>query len=373
MTRPMPRTIAVLEAGTRSRLHVGAQLFVALNDATEAEIAIGLSAPNKPMKADTMMTWLSCSKIATSIQFARIWQEGLVDLDDPVKVHLPEFGGAGKEAITIRHVWTHTCALLNIEQQLFPVRYNQSHAANIALICAGEIDSGVKPGTRAGYQTSVVALLLAEIVSRKRGRDFRDVIREEVFLPLGMKDSWLGMPAAAVDLYRDRLGQTFDTSGAEPKPGSWAPDAAEHLTHLMPGGNGRGPMRELARLLALLDRRGTLEGVQILAPTTVEALTARQRCGMYDRSWGLVLDWSLGLTLDSRMHHGGATHLYGYGMHSSPRTFGHSGFRTTTAFCDPDCGLVVACSWNGMTADDTIHSQRQNALCTAIYEDLQLT
>jgi hypothetical protein len=73
-------------------------------------------------------------------------------------------------------------------------------------------------------------------------------------------------------------------------------------------------------------------------------VTARHRCGMYDKSWGLVLDWSLGLTLDSRMHHAGATHLYGYGRHSSPRTFGHSGFRTTTAFCDPDCGLVVACS-----------------------------
>jgi L-ascorbate metabolism protein UlaG (beta-lactamase superfamily) len=65
--------------------------------------------------------------------------------------------------------------------------------------------------------------------------------------------------------------------------------------------------------------------------------------------------------------------LYGYGRHSSPRTFGHSGFRTTTVFCDPGCGLVVACSWNGMTADDIIHSERQNALCTAIYEDLQLT
>ena len=133
MTRAMPHTIAVLEAGLHAKLHAGAQLFVALNDVKEADIGIGLSAPGKPMKADSIMTWLSCSKIATSIQFARIWQEGFVDLDDPVKLHLPEFSGDGKDAITIRHVWTHTCALLNVEQQLFPVRYNQSHAANIAL------------------------------------------------------------------------------------------------------------------------------------------------------------------------------------------------------------------------------------------------
>jgi hypothetical protein len=42
------------------------------------------------------------------------------------------------------------------------------------------------------------------------------------------------------------------------------------------------------------------------------------------------------------------------------------------AFCDPAHGLVVTCAWNGMVADDRIHSDRQNALCGAIYEDLGL-
>jgi CubicO group peptidase (beta-lactamase class C family) len=232
MARPMSRTMAVLEAGMRSKLHVGAQLYVAIRGTTAADIAIGLSAPGRAMSSDSMMTWLSCSKIATLILFARIWEEGLVDLDDRVWDHLPEFAGGGKEAVTIRHLWTHTCGLLNVEQKLFPVRYNQGHAANITLICAAEIDPAAKPGTRAGYQTSVVALLLAEIVNRKRGRDFRDIVREEVFLPLGMKDSWLGMPISALKTYSARLGQTFDTSGAEPKVGSWAPDSPQQLTHI---------------------------------------------------------------------------------------------------------------------------------------------
>jgi CubicO group peptidase (beta-lactamase class C family) len=188
MAEPMPRTTDVLEAGMRSKLHVGAQLFVLLNGTTVCDLVIGLCAPGRPMKSDSMMTWLSCSKIATSILFARIWEEGLVDLDDPIRAHLPEFVGGGKDAITIRQAWTHRCSLLNLEQRLFAVRYSQSHAANIALICAAEVDQGVTPGTRAGYQTSVVALLLAEVVSRKRGRDFREIIRDEVFLPLGMKD-----------------------------------------------------------------------------------------------------------------------------------------------------------------------------------------
>ena len=60
MPHPMPHAIGVLEAGLRSKLHVGAQLFVALNGVTEADIGIGLSAPEKPMNTDSMTTWLSC-------------------------------------------------------------------------------------------------------------------------------------------------------------------------------------------------------------------------------------------------------------------------------------------------------------------------
>jgi CubicO group peptidase (beta-lactamase class C family) len=370
----LDKTVAVLQAGMRENLHVGAQLFVARDGETVADLALGLAASQRPMTSDSMMTWLSTSKIATSILFGRIWEGGLVGLDDPVAAHIPEFGVRGKEGITIRHLWTHTCGLTHVENKLFPVRYRQSHAENIALICASGLDGGVTPGSQAGYQTSTMSLLLAEIIQRKRGGDFRSLIREEVFLPLGMTDSWLGMPEEALSRYADRLGKTFDTSGPEPKPeGSFAPDDPGQLTHIMPGGNGRGPMRELARLLELLRGDGALDGVRLLTPQTVAAMTARHRCGMRDVNWeNEILDWGLGLTLDSRMQYDRGVHLYGYGPYAGPRTYGHSGFRTTLAFCDPDAGLVAACSWNGMVADDRVHSARQNALCGAIYEDLNL-
>ncbi len=63
---------------------------------------------------------LDLKKIATSILFARIWEEGLVALDDPVAAHIPEFGVRGKEGITIRHLWTHTCGLAPRTTQAFP-------------------------------------------------------------------------------------------------------------------------------------------------------------------------------------------------------------------------------------------------------------
>lgn len=363
----------VLQQGMDAGLHVGAQLYVSVHGAAVAEIALGLSRPGEPMTRGSMMTWLSCSKIATSIAAARVWEAGGFSLDDPVSRHIPAFASHGKERITIRHLWTHTCGLHKAEQALFPVRYDNSFEDNIALICESEPTPGWLPGRRAGYQTSVMALLLAEIVRRHDGRPFPRYVREELFEPLGMADSWLGMPAEKVAAYGNRLGQTFDTSGATPKPGSWAPDSPAELSHVMPGGNGRGPMREFARLLELLLSNGAHDGAQLLSPQTVEALTARHRTGLFDESWQALLDWGLGLTLDSKQHHDGGPHLYGYGRHASPRAYGHSGFRTTLAFCDPEAGLVVTCSWNGMVADDEAHSQRQNELCDAVYEDLGLT
>ena len=87
----------------------------------------------------------------------------------------------------------------------------------MALICAAKIDEGVAPGTRAGYQTTVVALLLAEVIRRKRDRDFGEMIRDEVFLPLGMIVS-LGMPPETLELYRKRLGQTSTRVAQSRKP-----------------------------------------------------------------------------------------------------------------------------------------------------------
>jgi len=103
----LPRSLAALEAGVRRKIHGGAQLHVSLRGVCVADVAVGLAAPNKPMTVDSMMTWLSCSKIAASIAFAQLWERGDV-AHDSVCAHIPEFAANGKENVTIRHVWTHT-------------------------------------------------------------------------------------------------------------------------------------------------------------------------------------------------------------------------------------------------------------------------
>ncbi len=354
-------------------LHVGAQLHVSLGGETVADAAWGLAGPGVPMAPDTLMPWMSCTKVATAVAFAIAWERGLVVLDAPVADYVPEFAAGGKGNITLRHLLTHTAGLLPAERALGPVRYDNAFEDNVRLICDTPADPGWAPGTRAAYLTTSAMLMVAEVIRRMDGRPFDRFAREEVFAPLGMDDSWIGMPAERVRAYGDRLGVMYDTSGEAPRePSEWVPHSERDLGRIIPGGNGRGPMRELGRLLEMLLGVGRRGAARLLAPVTVAALTARHRTGLGVENWGHPpLDWGLGLMLDSKRACGGL-HFYGYGAHASPRAFGHAGFLSSVAFADPEVGLAVALVFNGMPADHAIHTERQNAVCTAIYEDLGL-
>ena len=84
--------------------------------------------------------------------------------------------------------------------------------------------------------------------------------------------------------------------------------------------------------------RGSWRGRRVLLPQTVEAFTSPHRIGMLDVTFKHVLDWGLGFIVNSNQY-GAETVPYGYGHHASPRTFGHSGYRSSTGFADPEHGL----------------------------------
>src|SRR6266508_952041 len=119
--------------------------------------------------------------------------------------------------------------------------------------------------------------------------------------------------------------------------------------------------RELGRFYEMLLNRGQLEGNRTLSSQTVEAITARHRAGMLDQTFGIALDWSLGLIVDAFL----------YGSHCSDRAFGHAGAKSSVVFCDPAYGLVVAFVLNGIPGW-TPHNQRMLDLANAIYLDLGL-
>jgi CubicO group peptidase (beta-lactamase class C family) len=356
--------ISALENGISSKLHIGAQASVQMDGSTIADIAIGESRPNVPMTADTLMIWLSSTKPITAICIAQLWERGLLGLDDPVIKFIPEFSGGGKDAITIRHMLVHTAGIRAAANNFT----RDSWEVTIDKICKSSVEPGWVPGKKAGYHVASTWFLLGELVRRIDGRSFDRYVREEIFLPLKMMDSWVGMPVENYMAYGDRIGIMQNTDPAFKPPHAW--DTPEMAALCKPGGNGRGPMRELVRFYQMLLNGGSLDGVRIVSPQTVEAMTARHRVGMYDHSFKHIMDWGLGFIVNNNQY-GIDTIRYGYGPHASWRTYGHSGHRSSIAFADPKYGLAVALVFNGTPAD-AVHDMRMRSVLTAIYEDLGL-
>ncbi len=373
MTNPTigEATLAALERGMEAGLHRGAQVYVARQGETVLDHALGEALPGVAMTTGTVMLWLSSSKPVLAVALAQLWQRGLLDLDDPIAHHVPEFAQHGKERITLRHALTHTGGF-----RMLSVGYpGSSWEEIIERICAARPEPRWTPGEKAGYHMESSWFILAEVIRRIDGRAYRDYAREAIFLPLGMPDCWIGLPPERYRAYREsgRLAACYDTreeslhGGAKELPFTKEP----YLTGTNPGGNGCGPMNQLARFYGMFLAKGRVEGQPFLSPQTLEALTAVHRAGMLDHTFRHVLDWGLGLIVNSQHYAGDGIAPYGYGRRASRRTYGHSGRNSSTAFVDPVHGLVVALAVNGLPEDDR-HTERFREITEAIYEDLGL-
>ena len=177
-----------------------------------------------------------------------------------------------------------------------------------------------------------------------------------------MDDTWIGILEPTHFSYGDRIARMYNTfNGSIPDDSL---NSAEAAARLHPGGNGRGPIRELGRFYEMLLAGG--EG--ILKPETIRRFTLPQGKDTFDQNFQHKMDWGLGFIVDSN-HLGRETVPYGFGRHASPSTFGHGGSQSFAAFADPVHNLVVAIVCNGMLGGPR-HNRRARDLHSAIYEDL---
>lgn len=351
-------------------LHLGAQAYVAARGRGSAELAIGERRPGEPMAPDTLQVWLSSTKPIGAVAIARLWEAGALDLDDPIARHVPPFAAGGKDGITIRHALTHTGGF-----RLLNVGWPQASWDEIIdTICRAKPEPRWTPGNRAGYHLTSSWFMLGEIVRRVDGRPFADYVREEIFEPIGMNDSWVGMPETRFEAYGPRIGTMFATEKKPPRARAWNRPA--HVVGCSPGSNGHGPTRDLGRFYEMLLAGGSWGGRRILTPQTVASLTAAHRWNMIDQTFHHPLVWGLGFILKSPGDEAddgdsGQPVPYGYGRWASNRVFGHSGAQSSAAFADPEHGLVVAFVTNGQPGEKQ-HAERQRSIIESIYEDLGL-
>ncbi|MDB6035605.1 MAG: Serine hydrolase [Verrucomicrobiales bacterium] len=360
----LPRTLSILEQGLQEGLHLGAQVYVSLRGKPLADFAIGDSKPGLALTTADLTLWLSSGKPITAIAVAQQFEKGRLALDDTVARHIPEFAQKGKQAITVAHLLTHTGGFRTGDKVPEDLGWDET----ISRICETPLEPAWVPGEKAGYHISSSWFILGEIVRRLDGRPYGQYVREEIFEPLEMRDSWLGMPAEAYRHYAERIAPMFNTEKGDLKLIQfWSSE--QGCTMARPGSNARGPIRELGRfyegLLAIRDGE-----TSILQPETARLFTSPQRVGKFDQTFRHNMDTGYGFIL-SPNRYGPDLVSYGYGQHASDETFGHSGSQSSSGFADPKDGLVVSWVCNGMPGERP-HQKRARAINTAIYEDLNL-
>ncbi len=309
--------------------------------------------------------WMSGSKPLAAVAIAQLLERGLLQLDDPVAKFIPEFAQDGKAGVTLRHILTHTCGFRGKGREVPGTPWNKI----IADMCALPLEEGWIPGEKAGYHVASSWFILGEVIRRVDGRSYSQYVREEICLPLGMVDTWVGMPLSQFVKYGSRVGWMYLTERGVCQAHQW--HTAEICTWCSPGGGGRGPICELGQFYEALLAGGTNSHGRILQPETVQLLTRRQRVGMFDETFQHKIDWGLGFIVNS-VQYGPQTVPYSFGLHASPDTFGHGGFQSSCGFADPQHQLVVAVVLNG-TPGEARHSKRIRLINSAIYEDLGLT
>jgi CubicO group peptidase (beta-lactamase class C family) len=328
-------------------------------DREPVSLALGEANAGVPMRADTLLPWFSCTKIATAVAVAQQWERGAIArLDDPAMTYIPEFGANGKEGVTVRHLLTHTAGIPKAVSQADNRRLSWDE--NLERIYAAPLEAGWVPGRRAAYHPVTAFHVLGEIVQRLGGRPFAEY----------MADSWLALPPSRYEVYeaQRRMG-LMHAGGAGVRVVRGLGDA-DSFAKALPSGSGIGPMADLVKLLEALLGGGARHGERILHQTTVEAMAARHRVGLVDETFGMAIDWGLGVMVNS-WHYQQRPTRYGYGDHASPRTFGHGGSQSSIAFADPEAGMAVALCCNGMPGEVGNHRRTQAAI-TALYEDLGL-
>lgn len=252
-----------------------------------------------PMQRDTIFRMFSMSKPITAAAAMILVERGVIDLLDPVEKYLPGFGNPKYHtasgtvqsdiSITLKDLLGMTSGLpyggaegcAEKEMQALWDRVAKDQAAGNELGTVdfanqmGALPLAFRPGDR--WQYGVSADVMGAVIEVASGRKFGDFLREEIFEPLGMKDTGFYVPAekqhrfaAAYRLRDEGLVRWNDAHLCILPKYHKEPE-------FQSGGAGLvSTIDDYARFAMMLANEGELDGVRILSKRTVRYMTGNQ-------------------------------------------------------------------------------------------------
>jgi CubicO group peptidase (beta-lactamase class C family) len=307
---------------------VGASLAIRHGDAT-AEGATGVLnlRTQQPATPDSLFQIGSITKVWTATLVMQLVDEGLLDLDEPIVKHLPDFRVADEEVsrtVTVRQLLAHTSG---IDGDLFLDAGRGDDNLEKYVAAMAKLTQVHPQGATMSYCNSGYSLL-GRLVEVLRGKTWDEVLREQLFVPLGLESAGT-LPEEAL-LYGAATGHVVppdaDAPVVTPRWGIFRSTGPAGLIHMT--------ARDLLTFVQMhLDGGVTADGTRLLSVESTNAMQQPQV--QIPDPYTLGSHWGLGWILMTW---------------SGRRVFGHDGatlgqgaFQRTL----PDAGLSVALLTNG--------------------------
>lgn len=320
----LQRAGALLDHWTQSGRVPGGTLAVARQGVLVPPRAFGqrqLAGKSQPMEPDAVFLVASVTKPVTALAALLLVERGRCSLRDRVCAYIPEFGNRGKEATEVIHLLTHTSGLPDMLPENTELR--RQHAP-LAVFVEHICQSGLlfRPGTRVRYQSMGTAML-GHLVEKISGQSLPAFMQQEIFGPLGMCSTSLGLSPALAG----RVAEVNLPADQQRLDWTWNSPYWQHFG--APWGGMFSTVGDLAALLQLLlEEGGGLLGVPaaraMIADQTsrLPGLSPEER--RRSQAWGL--GWCVG----------------NWGDLGSAQSFWHGGATGTLVGADPESGLLCA-------------------------------
>jgi CubicO group peptidase (beta-lactamase class C family) len=338
----LDRLKAVIEEDVGRGDYYGMVLQVGRGGEVVFEEAIGAAdgEGKRPLRTDDVFSIFSVTKAFTNVLVLKAIEEGRFALTTKVRDMLPEFTGAPRDQATYYHLLTHTTGMPGVwtpKPGMFLDRLDELYEA----VCQN-VHGDVSPGERCDYSPLVNHVLMGMTLVRHdpKGRDYRTILHEDLFAPLGMDSTSMGLRP--------------DLAPRHVKPDMRGTVPIQHLSRNLPGDHAlfedpeveaphvgcASTSGDLYRFAEMLRRGGELDGVRILSPAML-ALARQVHTGdmpnqLYKRvaenaGW-IVPPANQGIGFQVR---GTGVFHHLFGTLASPETHGNYGAGSTMFWVDP--------------------------------------
>ncbi len=258
---------------------------------------------------------------------------GVLHLDDPVARYWPEFGAAGKDAVTVRELLSHRAGLVALRDPV-PAEEIFEWDAMVTRLAA---ETPVWPaGTAHGEHAYFYGHLVGELVRRIDGRDIARFFAEELAGPWQL-DFQVGVrPADRPRVARLAGLEVLHPGGMTGEPGSLKRAAVTNppgmllpevvnserwMSAAVPAVNGWGTAPAVGRFYQAFLDEGMLDGRRVLSADICREATSVQSSGP-DAYLERDVDWGLGFQVEGE-------------------SFGHGGLGGSTGYADRRLGMAL--------------------------------